>query len=281
LTKRLEMTFPYLIQGKNIVVIIDNQPHTVTSTHIGYEKIKQAIKDNDWDAVKDVIDPKKQILEYGAGHVAIQGSKVFWKEREMHGVLTNRLIEMYQDGFPVEPLIAFMENLMQNPSKRAVEELYGFLENGNLPLTPDGHFLAYKKVRQDFRDCHTGTMDNSVGQVVEMERNAVDDDQNRTCSAGLHFCSKEYLPHFGGHDSRTVILKINPRDVVSIPTDYNNAKGRACRYEVIGELGVHPDQAFVAPVQTEAAKDNDTEALIRVAVDAAVKAALAAQADNK
>lgn len=275
------MAFPYLIQGKNIVVIIDNQPHTVTSTHIGYEKIKQAIKDNDWDAVKDVIDPKKQILEYGAGNVAIQGSKVFWKEREMHGVLTNRLIEMYQDGFPVEPLIAFMENLMQNPSKRAVEELYGFLEKGNLPLTPDGHFLAYKKVRQDFRDCHTGTMDNSVGQVVEMERNAVDDDQNRTCSAGLHFCSKEYLPHFGGHDSRTVILKINPRDVVSIPTDYNNAKGRACRYEVIGELGVHPDQAFVAPVQTEAAKDNDTETLIRVAVEAAVKAALAAQADNK
>jgi hypothetical protein len=275
------MTFPYLIQGKNIVVIIDNQPHTVTSTHIGYEKIKQAIKDNDWDAVKDVIDPKKQILEYGAGNVAIQGSKVFWKEREMHGVLTNRLIEMYQDGFPVEPLIAFMENLMQNPSKRAVEELYGFLEKGNLPLTPDGYFLAYKKVRADFRDCHTGTMDNSVGQTVEMERNAVDDDQNRTCSAGLHFFSKEYLTHFGSSDSRTVILKINPRDVVSIPTDYNNAKGRACRYEVIGELGVHPDQAFVAPVQTEAATDTATADLIRVAVEAAVKAALAAQTDNK
>jgi hypothetical protein len=274
------MAFPYLIQGKNIVVIIDNQPHTVTSTHIGYEKIKQAIKDNDWDAVKDVIDPKKQILEYGAGNVAIQGSKVFWKEREMHGVLTNRLIEMYQDGFPIEPLIAFMENLMSNPSKRAVEELYGFLEKGNLPLTPDGYFLAYKKVRADFRDCHTGTMDNSVGQIVEMERNAVDDDQNRTCSAGLHFCSKEYLSHFGGSDSRTVILKINPADVVSIPTDYNNAKGRACRYEVIGELGVHPDQAFVAPVQTEAAKSNDTEALIRVAVEAAVKAALALQTDD-
>lgn len=274
------MAFPYLIQGKNIVVIIDNQPHTVTSTHIGYEKIKQAIRDNDWDAVKDVIDPKKQILEYGAGNVAIQGSKVFWKEREMHGVLTNRLIEMYQDGFPIEPLIAFMENLMSNPSKRAVEELYGFLEKGNLPLTPDGYFLAYKKVRADFRDCHTGTMDNSVGQIVEMERNAVDDDQNRTCSAGLHFCSKEYLSHFGSSDSRTVILKINPADVVSIPTDYNNAKGRACRYEVIGELGVHPDQAFVAPVQTEAAKSNDTEALIRVAVEAAVKAALALQTDD-
>ena len=275
------MAFPYLIQDKNIVVIIDNQPHTVTSTHIGYEKLKQAIKDNDWDAVKQVVDPAREILSYGAGHVAVQGSKVFYKEREMSGVLTNRLIEMYQDGFPVEPLIMFMENLMQNPSKRAVEELYGFLEKGNLPLTPDGYFLAYKKVRKDFLDCHSGTMDNSPGKIVEMERNEVDDDQNRTCSAGLHFCSKEYLPHFGGHDSRTVILKINPRDVVSIPTDYNNAKGRACRYEVIGELGVHPDEAFIAPVQVEAATDTATADLIRVAVEAAVKAALAAQTDNK
>jgi hypothetical protein len=32
-----------------------------------------------------------------------------------------------------------------------------------------------------------------------------------------------------------MILKINPRDVVAIPADYNNTKGRCCRYEVIGE----------------------------------------------
>ena len=276
------MAFPYLIQGKNIVVIIDNQPYTVTSTHIGYEKLKQAIKDNDWDTVKQVVDPAKEILSYGAGHVAVQGSKVFYKERELSGVMTARLIDMYQEGFPVEPLILFMENLMANPSKRAVEELYGFLEKGNLPLTPDGHFLAYKKVRKDFMDIHSGTMSNAPGNVVEMERNTVDDNMNNTCSTGLHFCSKEYLNHFGSSDSRTVILKINPRDVVSIPADYNATKGRTCRYEVIGELGVHPDEAFIAPVQVEAATaDTATADLIRIAVEAAVKAALAAQTDNK
>ena len=271
------MAYSYLIQGKNIVVVIDNKPHTITSTHIGYEKLKQAIKDSDWDTVKAVVDPVKEILNYGAGHVAVQGSKVFYKDRELVGVMTARLIDMYQEGFPVEPLILFMENLMQNPSKRAVEELYTFLEKGKLPITPDGHFLAYKKVRPDFKDIHSGTMDNSPGQVVEMERNEVDDDQNRTCSAGLHFCSKDYLDHFGGSDSRTVILKINPADVVSIPADYNATKGRACRYEVLGELGVHPDEAFIAPVQTEAvSKDVNTEELIKAAVDAAVKAALEA-----
>jgi hypothetical protein len=152
-----------------------------------------------------------------------------------------------------------MENLMTNPSKRAVDELYGFLEKNSLPITPDGHFLAYKKVRNDYLDIHSGTMDNSVGKIVEMERNEVDDNKDRTCSSGLHFCSQDYLPHFGnGSDNRVVILKINPRDVVSIPSDYNNAKGRACRYEVVGEIGNEGDQidgAFNKPVQANASNN--------------------------
>jgi hypothetical protein len=79
---------------------------------------------------------------------------------------------------------------MENPSYRAVNELYGFLEKNRLPITPDGHFLAYKKVRDDYKDIHSGTMDNSVGKIVEMERNQVNDDKNQTCSSGLHFCSE-------------------------------------------------------------------------------------------
>lgn len=277
------MAFPYLIQGKNITVVIGTNSHTITSSHICYDKIKEAIKADDWDAVKEFIEPKKVVLNYGQGNVEIQGEKLFWKGAEMHNALSRRMIAMLQEGFPVEPLVLFMENLMNNPSKRAVTELYGFLEKNNLPITSDGYFLAYKKVRGDFKDCHTGTMDNSVGQVVEMERNQVDDDQNRTCSTGLHFCSEDYLNHFGGE--HTMILKINPADVVSIPTDYNASKGRACRYEVIGELGVDPDQAFTVSVQESANDAGTTEAMIKAAVEAGIKAALAARdsagSDNK
>lgn len=269
------MSYPYIIQGKNIVVVIDNQPHTISSTHIAYERVKAAIRSNDWDTVKDIIDPKKVVLNYGAGHVSIQGETLYWKERELHNTLSVRMIRMYQEGFPIEPMVAFMENLMQNPSKRAVDELYGFLEKGNLPITPDGHFLAYKKVRRDYKDIHSGTMDNSVGQTVEMDRNQVDDNKDQTCSSGLHFCSLSYLDHFGGSDTRVMVLKINPRDVVSIPSDYNDTKGRACRYEVIDEIGGEPEEAFVAPVQETQANGVDAE-VIRIAVEAAVKAALAA-----
>jgi hypothetical protein len=244
------MAYPFIVQGNNIVVVIGNKSHTVSKTHITYTKVLDAIKAGDWETVKDVIEPKKIVLNYGAGNVSIQGETLFWKSEELNTGLARRMIQMLQEGFPVEPMVNFMENLYNNPSKRAVTELYGFLEKNNLPITPDGHFLAYKKVRDNFFDVHSGTMDNSVGRVVEMERNKVDDNKDQTCSTGLHFCGMSYLSHFGGE--RTVIVKINPRDVVSIPTDYNEAKGRACRYEVIGELGVEPEQAFTAPVQENA-----------------------------
>jgi hypothetical protein len=244
------MSFPFLIQGNNIVIVIGTNSHTINRTHIAYEKIVEAIKANNWQLVQDLVEPKKVVLNYGAGNISIQGDKMFWKDREFHNVLADRMIKMFQEGFPIEPMVQFMENLMQNPSMRAVTELYGFLEKGQLPITPDGHFLAYKKVREDYKDVHSGTFDNSVGQTVEMERNQVDDDKDRTCSSGLHFCSQGYLQHFGGE--RVMILKINPRDVVSIPADYGDTKGRCCRYEVIGELGVDPAEAFTAAVQENA-----------------------------
>jgi hypothetical protein len=248
------MSYPYIIQGNNITVVIGNKPHTVGKSHITYNRLLNAIKAEDWETVENVINPKDVVLEFGKGNVTIKGETVFWKDRELHSALTKRMVAMIQDGFSVEPLVAFMDNLMENPSKRAVDELYGFLETNNLPITPDGHFLAYKKVKFDYTDCHTGTMDNSVGKVVEMERNAVDDNKERTCSEGLHFCSREYLDHFGG--TRLVIVKVNPRDVVSIPVDYNNSKGRTCRYTVVDEIDKDKaDEAFARIVQANAERD--------------------------
>ena len=53
---------PYIIQGNNITVMVDNSPYTVTSSHINFERLKQAIKDQDWDAVKNIVILPKQLL---------------------------------------------------------------------------------------------------------------------------------------------------------------------------------------------------------------------------
>lgn len=252
--------YPYILQGDNLTIVIGNQSHSINrETHPKFEKIMDAIRADEWDKVEQLVDMTSALRDYvsDGGDIEVRDGNVYFQGRPFHNALADRLIEMLKQDFPVAPLCAFLENLKQNPSKRAVDELYGFLEKNNLPITPDGHFLAYKRVRGDFKDIHSGTFDNSPGKVCEMPRNEVDEDKDSTCSTGLHFCSLEYLPSFGSYgNNRVVILKINPRDVVSIPSDYNNAKGRCCRYEVVAEHGVENadrTEAFDTVVQD----DND------------------------
>ena len=250
-------SIPFLIQGKNIILVVDGKSHTVSKdTHIAYGKIVEALKEQDWDALRDLVSPAKAIIDFGNGNVSIEDNVVMWKGQPFHNALSSRMVEMYQDGFPIDPMVRFMENLMDNPSKRSVDQVYGFLEKNSLPITEDGYFLAFKRVRDDYLDVHSGTIDNSVGQIVEMDRNLVDDNPDSHCSTGLHFCSESYLGHFGGNGP-VMILKINPADVVSIPTDYNGAKGRCMCYEVVGEVEGDASQAFASVVNSDYNDDPD------------------------
>jgi hypothetical protein len=158
--------------------------------------------------------------------------------------MTRRIISLIAEGFDVEAWIKFADKVFANPLDFARDELYLWLETNSMPITPDGNIVAYKKVRNDYRDIYSGRFDNSPGRTVTLPggRDCVDKDRDRTCSTGLHFCSASYLPSFGmGTGNRVVIVEIDPRDVVSIPSDYNNAKGRCWKYKVVGE--VPPEEA--------------------------------------
>ena len=219
----------------NIVNRDTGETYTVYASQPGWESALQALRDEDYEAFEVIARPAAIFEQkYCDGRIALNDGVVSLDGNDMHGVLADKMIDMLRDGFNVEPLAKFMVNLNENNSHRAVNELYGFLEVSQLAITPEGNFVAYKMIKDDYTDTYTGKMDNSVGAVVEMERNQVDEDKDRTCSMGLHFCGRGYLGQYPG--SRTVILEINPRDVVSIPADYNNHKGRCCKYTVIGEL---------------------------------------------
>lgn len=242
----------YLLQGKNIILVLNGVSHTISKdTHIAYGKIVDALKAKDWALLEDLVEPKTAIISFGAGNVSFENGEVRWKGQKFHNALATRMVEMFQEGFPIEPMVKFMELLMKNPSMRSVDQVYGFLEKNKLPITEDGHFLAFKRVKVNYRDIHTGTIDNSVGQVVTMDRNLVDDKPDSHCSSGLHFCSESYLGSFGSSHEPVMILKISPEDVVSIPTDHNGAKGRCCKYTVVAQVTGDPKTAFSTIINTD------------------------------
>lgn len=228
----------YIITDKSVSVFIDGQQRTITSSHPAFTEMKEAIKNDDEAKVKELFDVKKRVESFGNGKVEYKDGVVYYKGEAINNYLTRKIVQLQREGFTIEPLLKFLENLQENPYYRAREELYQFLEYGELPITEDGYFVAYKKVRSDFKDIYTGTFDNSVGAICEMPRRDVDDNSERTCSAGLHFASREYMKSYGSSTGNKVVaLKINPADVVAIPKDYNNTKGRCTKYEVIEVLG--------------------------------------------
>jgi len=164
-------------------------------------------------------------------------------------------LDFAKNKLPLQPILRFINNLMKNPSRRAVQELYKFLEHKNMPITPEGNFLAYKGVQADYYSktagniivikgtVKDGKIYNGIGEVIEVERNGVCDDKNLGCSSGLHAGSVAYATEFG-RGGKVVIVEINPADVVSVPDDCNCQKLRACRYKVVGEYEIPLDHNY-------------------------------------
>lgn len=223
---------------RGITVSIDFKSYPIASSHSNYNAVVEACGAGDLNRLRDLVDVKQVIADESAGKVKLVDGEIFYQGNPIHNTVADRVLTMIREGTEgVQPLLKFLNNLMDNPSFAAVNELYGFLEASDLPITPDGHFQAYKMVKKNYTSIYDKKTDNSIGSTPSMERNMVNDDRDQTCSNGLHFCSQGYLGSYGtAPGTRCMVLKINPRDVVSIPSDYNNSKGRACKYEVIGEL---------------------------------------------
>lgn len=227
----------YIITPEGITVVSNGQAYTLSSTHGNYNSVLAAIRDGSPEAeVLDLLNPRIALTKYLGGAFEVGENSVKHNGEEVNGVLVTRILECHRNGLPIDPLLRFFENLERNGSRRARTELYSFLAHGSMPITPDGCFLAYKSLRGDYTDHHTGKFSNRVGSTLRMERRKVCDDAGIGCSYGFHAGSLEYAQDFGSGDKRIVIVKINPADVVSVPTDCKCQKLRTCQYEVVDEF---------------------------------------------
>lgn len=226
------------ISEQNVVVNYQGETHIVKRSDALAERLIKAIKERKMDQIPTLVSAAKRIEVYSKGTFQVQDGRVMVNGLPAPEVLSNKILRFSDEGLPYGPLVKFAENLQANPSFRAVNELYTFLEKNDHPLTENGNFIAYKRVRSDFKDIHSGTFDNSPGAVLEMPRNQVNEDSSQTCSHGLHVANWTYAhTQFASYSPGSDIMlevEVNPADVVSIPVDYNNAKMRVCKYKVLG-----------------------------------------------
>ena len=257
------------IRNNSLTAVIGNKVYSADSSHPNWVGIMDAVRANSDDALISAINIRQAVVNFVKGKVKVVGNEVWFGDLQIGGTVVDRLLSFIADGLPSEPILRFIENLHGNPSQRAVTELYTFLEHKNLPITPEGNFLAYKGIRNDWYSITSGKLTllqgsakdghilNSIGQTVECVRNQVDDNKDNTCSRGIHAGSLEYATNFG-RGGRVVIVEINPKDVVSIPSDCEGQKLRTCKYKVVGIYEGALDSTFNNKYHVPA-KDDENE----------------------
>ena len=258
----------HILTEKNIVILFDDKTLSYPRSHKLFAKVKknlQAMNFRDLDLLGEIqVSGKKSSLPSG---VTIKAGIVRVDKKRLPDTLEEKIISFWEKGLPLFPIINFYRNMMKNPSEESRKDLFTFLMENRIPITEKGMFRAYKKVREDMTDSQTGKIDNSVGKIVEMPRDQVDADRTVTCSRGLHVASWGYAQGYSGQ----VILEIqiNPKDVVAVPTDYNKAKMRVCRYKVVRVVTVEnpkdleedddePDSKEEYEEWEEESRDDDT-----------------------
>ena len=253
----------HIINQTGIVLFINNKSFKVEKSDRRYAKIIEVFslaKDLQEQAALAIVVSNPTSIQsiHGKDGFEVIDDVVWYKGQKLPNALATKVKSIIADGLPLDSFEKFWENLEENPTASSVNELMEFLEYKELPITEDGCFLAYKGITSDGWSINgntstvvlegevdgSGRIKNDIGSRVTVKRRDVDDNRNHHCSFGLHVGSLSYASSFA---SKVVVVKVNPKDVVSVPTDYSCQKCRVSSYEVIADY----EGEILAPVTSE------------------------------
>lgn len=80
-----------------------------------------------------------------------------------------------------------------------------------------------------YTDAHTRTFTIKIGEPVTIDRSKCDSVQENTCSRGLHVAGRTWITK-GSFGNISLMVLVNPADVVAVPPDDNYGKMRCCAY---------------------------------------------------
>lgn len=231
---------PHRISDRSLSVLLGGQFRTVPSESVNFAAIVERLRAGDAteQEIQELVDVKSFVSKITSGRVQINEDCILFNGQKLEGYMVKRTLEHLANGADISPIAAFIDNLMDNPNAEVREDLFKWIEAGDMAFTADGCFLAYKYVQNDYYSAYTGIngkVYHGLGKFVTMPRSACDPSRHNTCSTGLHFCSFGFLGSYNSNH-RIIIVKVHPANVTAIPSDYHNQKGRCCAYTVVGEL---------------------------------------------
>lgn len=242
----------------------------VDSTHPNFEEIKGLVLESlsgefiDEDYLVSLFDVAQTIatkFESVSDRIKVGHGRILLDGEEIDNALTKQILRFMDEGVEDwKPLVAFFEKVLSNPNEHSREQLFEWLNRHYFTITSNGDIVGYKGVASDGQggyqsissgkeqvlvdgEPHTGKIPNPIGAEIEMARSLVHHDPSVGCSVGLHVGTYEYASSFS--HGTVLEVHVNPRDVVSVPTDCNWQKVRTCRYKVVDVTEAKYDTAFL------------------------------------
>ena len=237
----------------NIVVFVaGSTPQVASQSHPNYDRIVEGALAGDDSIIElfDIAATAAQKFSRLSERVTTANGRLYLDGEEVDNALSAQVLRFMDEGVEdYKPLVAFFENVQANPNEHSREQLYEWLSRRDFTITADGMIVGYKGVDpQDDGtflsissgkaivdgEVVTGRIPTNLGSIIEMPRSEVEWDPTVGCHTGLHVGTFDYASSFG----RGAVLEVhvNPRDVVSVPTDSDAAKVRCCRYNIVAKI---------------------------------------------
>jgi len=260
-------------RGESVVAFFpDNDEPIVTATsdHPNWESIKRGLfegNENVYDLfnIRGTLQKKLVAL---SERISFNGDEVLFDGDVVHSSLADQIKRFLQQGVEdYKPLVLFWEKIAQNPEQHSRENLHRWLQAAEFSITLDGDIVGYKGVQPrfdnegrkiGFESIHTGpaivdgtpvdgNVPNDAGSVITMPRSQVTADPRVGCHVGLHVGTWDYAHSFSA--GLVLEVHVNPRDVVSVPTDCSDRKMRVSRYKVVQRINENYSNAVVVPAE--------------------------------
>lgn len=275
---------------KHTVLILDGVESVITVLHDGevyqavvdhhpsFSAILARLKDDPQDeSVVDLFDVERTLVkafEQVTERISIRNGQVFFDGDRLHNGVEKQILRFVDEGQMdrLDAVVNFTEKVMTNPQQHSRDQLFTWLDRHDFTITQDGDFVGYKGchasdegprstrvapdkdgVVRNGQPVSGEKVLNLPGDVVEMPRSRVDFNAGVGCSTGLHVGTFAYARSFA---SELLEVHVNPRDVVSVPTDCDAQKIRCCRYTVIGPIDEEYATAVLPRAQVEDVYDD-------------------------
>lgn len=268
------------VDGHKSLTVFDADGYSkvVDQGHPYFTKILQALIEEPQNRgkIEGLIDPEISIREAVSkvsNRVTVDRNNVYVDGMAAHGSLAKHIIAKIHAGDDDwGRFVRFLLSLWENPSAKAQEAVWAWVEKHGVTITEDGRMVGYKGlVRGTDLDgnavptsYHAGPnnfidgvlygetdkpyhVPHVLGTTISKRRADVDDNDRLACSTGLHVGGYSYAKTFGenredGYRYSTMgkmastfaLVAFAAQDVVSVPSDgTTDWKIRVTKYEVL------------------------------------------------